>query len=69
MRRPNQKVRKPYQKRQRQSSSSFEPESSSDSDEPTPLLDTWMESSESETEVCIAILDHLYNYCIDISAA
>ena len=29
---------------------SFEPESSSDSDEPTPLLDTWMESSESETE-------------------
>ena len=53
VRRPNPKVRKPYQKRQRQSSSSFEPESSSDSDEPTPLLDTWdewMESSESETE-------------------
>lgn len=48
VRRPNQKQRKPYRKRQRQITSSQS--SSSDSDDPTPLLDTWDEWMNSSTE-------------------
>ena len=58
IRRPNQKLRKPYKKRPKLSSSSsftLDTQSSSDSEYHNPLLDTWDEgmntsSSESETE-------------------